>query len=216
MNNNCEYIHETIVRDIVDVITDVKDSEQIQGIFNRGRSFKSIAQASSNLVLVFPVITTRSLDIHNASMVCKAVERKAVSMLQMLFSAVSITNSDNAIDYLKNFHSNLHLDNDLTVDQFIDAVDRFVVQQEGAGLLEVDREKYDCIMADLKNLNHTLPEDINDVSINEYRIYPQAKYGSSSIVKEARGDAYAASKSLVQKCGRSRISLLESKAVFSN
>ena len=64
-------------------------------------------------------------------MVCKAVERKAVSMLQMLFSAVSITNSDNAIDYLKNFHSNLHLDNDLTVDQFIDAVDRFVVQQEG-------------------------------------------------------------------------------------
>lgn len=191
--NNCEYIHETVVRDIVDVITDVKKSEQIQGIFNRGRSFKSVAQASSNLVLVFPVITTNTIDIKTASMICKAIERKAVSMLQMLFAAVSITDSDNAIDYLRNFHTNLHLDNDMTVDQFIDAVDKFVIQQESAGIVTItDQEAYNSIMADLKNLNYTLPEDICDSSINDYKIYPQSRYGKTSIVKEAV--PYAASK----------------------
>ena len=46
-----QHIHETVLKDIVDVITDIKDSETLPG-FIRGKnsSFKSIAKGSSNLI----------------------------------------------------------------------------------------------------------------------------------------------------------------------
>lgn len=186
--NKCEQIHETVIRDIVDIIMDIKNSDEVSILLNRGKSYKSVAQASSNLVLVFPVVSSKAVDIKNASMICKAIERKAVSMLQMLFSAVSITNADNAIDYIKQFHTNLKLDNDLNLDQFIDAVDTFVINSESAGLLEItDKVVYDTMMSGLKDLNYTLPDDISDCSINEYKIYPQI-YGTSNIIREKQGD----------------------------
>ena len=64
---NSHMIHETVIRDIIDVISDVKDSDNIAGLFGRKRSFRSIASATSNLTLVFPVICSNNIsaaDIH--------------------------------------------------------------------------------------------------------------------------------------------------------
>ena len=168
--SNMRIIHETIIRDIVDVISNVKDSDTLTGVFNK-KSFKSITKASQALTLVFPVLCTKNMDIENASMVSKAIERKAVGMLQMLFSAICVSDAKDAIDYVSRFHTNLKFDSDLTIDGFIDALDTYVANQEAAGhSIIVDREKYEAVKNDLRNINHYLPSSISETSLSSFKI----------------------------------------------
>lgn len=184
---NANRIHETVIRDIVDVISDVKKSDEIKGIMNRGTSFRSAAQASSNFTLVFPTICSTNISIDNASMVSKATERKAVSMLQILFTAISISDSSNAVEYLKNFHTNLDMNgSDITVDGFMDALDKYIINQEGVQI--TDRELYEAVKQDLRNLSYVLPESVSEHGLDKFRIYPQSLYGNTSIVNEADSD----------------------------
>ena len=120
-------IHETVLRDIVDLATDIKDSDEVKRIANRqtGVSFKSITSKAEALTMVFPVICSKNMSYDSASIVCKAIERKAVTLLQMLFSAAQITDAKDGIDYISRFHSNLNTGS-LTVDQFLDVMDNFV------------------------------------------------------------------------------------------
>lgn len=162
-------IHETIIRDVMDVIADVKDSEEIKGLRNRSGSFKSIASASQNLTLVFPVITSTSLSIEAASMITKAYERKAVSMLQILFTSASITDSTNGLDYLKKFHTNLKVSDNITVDSLIDALDKYVVQKEG--MTYAQKQAYKAISEDVRrNLNTFVPDEISEHGLHECTI----------------------------------------------
>ena len=98
--NDCRQLHETVVKDIVDVISDIKNFDQIDWINNRN-STGSIAKRASNLVLVFPVMVSNSLNIQTAMIVSKAIERKCCSLLQILFSSMQTTNADNLQDYIK-------------------------------------------------------------------------------------------------------------------
>ena len=56
--NDSKTIHETVIKDIVDVFHDLKDHDEVKMILNRDdkKSFSSIAKASSNLTLTFPVL----------------------------------------------------------------------------------------------------------------------------------------------------------------
>lgn len=177
---NCNMIHETVIRDIADVIYDVKNSDEIKGIRNK-KSFRSVAQASSNLTLVFPIIVSKNMSIDNAAMISKAMERKAVSMLQMLFSAMNISAVDNGIEYLSNFHTNLKIDDKMSVDSFINALDKFIVNNES---MVSDIELYEQAKRDLKNLNYFLPDSLNESSLNDYKVIPQAYFGEATIINE--------------------------------
>ena len=90
--NKYQMIHETIVRDVVDIIDGVKDFDQVDWILNKRNSVGSIAKRASNLILVFPVLISNSLSIQTATIISKAIERKCVALLQVLFSAVNMTN----------------------------------------------------------------------------------------------------------------------------
>lgn len=182
---NCNMIHETVIRDIADVIYDVKNADELKGFMNK-KSFRSVAQASSNLTLVFPIITSKNMSIDNASMVAKAMERKAVTMLQLLFSAISISAVDNGLEYISNFHTNLKIDDKISVDGFIDALDKFVVNNESVTISNI--ELYEKAKQDLKNLNYVLPDSLNETSLNEYKVYPQAYFGEPVVVREADKD----------------------------
>ena len=179
---NCNMIHETVIRDIADIIYDVKNADELKGFMNK-KSFRSVAQASSNLTLVFPIITSKNMSIDNAAMVAKAMERKAVSMLQMLFSAISISAVDNGIEYLSNFHTNLKIDDKMSIDGFIDALDKFVVNNESVRISDI--ELYEKAKQDLKNLNYILPDSLNETSLNEYRVLPQSYLGECAVICEA-------------------------------
>lgn len=194
---NCEMIHETVIRDIADVIYDIKNSDELKGFRNK-KSFRSVAQASSNLTLVFPVAVSKNANIENAAMVTKAIERKAVSMLQMLFAAMNISAVENGTEFISQFHTNLKMDNKITVDGFIDALDKFVVNNES---VVSDMELFEAAKRDLKNINHILPESLNESSINDYRVYPQAYFGESRVVNEARGNSISVN---IQSSGSKR------------
>lgn len=79
-----------------------------------GKYFRSISRATSNLILTFPMIVDDSVSIKTASMVSKAVEKKIVLMLQMLFSAISVTNNKNAFDFVSKIHKNITSDDVLS------------------------------------------------------------------------------------------------------
>ena len=118
--SNCRTLHETVIKDVIDLIADAKDTaKEVNWITKKDRNFTSVAKASSNLTLVFPVMVSRSLDIQNAAMISKAIERKCVSMLQMLFAATSIDNAEDVYDYISQFHTNISAKDHLSVDDFL-------------------------------------------------------------------------------------------------
>ena len=127
--NECQTIHETIVRDVVTMIIDcAKEHDLSDGFFSFGKgrqkSFRSISKASSNLILTFPVIVSSTVGLDEAVMICKSHERKCANMMQMLFSALCVSDGEiNAYDYLRRFHTNLNFDDDdLNVDNFMDTI----------------------------------------------------------------------------------------------
>jgi hypothetical protein len=172
---------------------DFKNSDELKGFMNRTNSFKSIASASSNLTLVFPVICSRSINIDNAAMTTKAIERKCVTMLQMLFSALCITDSNNLMDHLSRFHTNLKMNQNFTVDDFIEIVDKAALS-ENSGIEIIDREAYMAIKEDMKNLNYFLPDSINETSINQYKVRGQSQYGPKVVIERAGDSPYDTAK----------------------
>ena len=74
----------------------------------------NIAKSAMGLTAVFPVIVTEATPLDQAVMVAKAVERKAVGMLEMIFAANQITNAQSAKDYLNQVHNNLSSNLDLS------------------------------------------------------------------------------------------------------
>lgn len=184
MSNNGQ-IHETVLRDIVDIMMDVKDNDEIQIFTNKDKVYKSVASASKDLVLVFPVVCSRSVHIENASMVTKAIERKAASMLQMLFSAYQITNADNAIEYIHQFHSNINFGGDnMTVDSFIDAIDK-IAQMDESGIECINPKLVQMVKEELKDMYTVLPDSINESAITNYRVLPESTRMPSRVIQEA-------------------------------
>ena len=185
MDKDCKCIHETIIRDILDVISDVKDADELDG-FHSKKSFKSIASASKNLTLVFPVIVSKGLTIDSAAMVTKAIERKCVMMLQMLFSAMNISNSANAMEYIKQFHTNMKMDDTITPDSIISAMDDLVLSKEGAVSEYIlhDPKTKRLIENDMKNIDYVLPDSISEYGLEDYSIIN--RMGHTIIVNEAK------------------------------
>ena len=178
MINNCKTLHETIVKDVIDVVSSVKDFDEIEWLRNTNRT-GSIARRANNLVLVFPVIISSSLNIETPMIISKAIERKCVSLLQILFSSIQLTNADNMQDYLKQFHTNLNL-NRMDLGEFMDVMDALVDE----GSVEItDKDAYDAVREDMQNINYYLNESFNPTSINDYKVIN--RYGDPIVMQES-------------------------------
>ena len=184
MSNKCQ-IHETVLRDIIDIMTDVKDNDEIQIFMNKNKVYKSVASASNDLVLVFPVVCSRAVHIENASMVTKAIERKAASMLQMLFSAYQMTDADNAVDFIHKFHTNVNFGgNNMTVDSFIDTIDK-IAQMDESGIECINPNLVQAIKEELKDMYTVLPDSVNETAITSYRVMPETARMPARVIQEA-------------------------------
>lgn len=208
--NHCQQLHETIVRDIIDVIDDVRDFDQIEWIRNKN-NVGSIAKRTSNLILVFPVICSTSISMQTASIITKAIERKCVSLLQILFSSMQLTSVDNMYDYLRQFHTNLDLRGGLTLDDFMGIMDKMV--DEGAVQVS-DMELYQAVREDMHNINYYLSTDLNPSSINDYRMRKDT-YGESHIVKEANDQSFGKYQKDIQNMISSDVSK-RSKEIYNS
>lgn len=172
---NCQMLHETIVRDIVDVIDGIKNYDQIEWINNKNRT-GSIVKQASNLVLVFPVLVSNSLSIATAAMITKAIERKCSALLQILFASINISDADDLKDFIGKFHRNFN--SKMSLDDFMTAMDDLT---ESGQIEVINKEEYDAVMEDMKNLNYYLDNTFNENAINNYK-YKTDKYGNHNIV----------------------------------
>lgn len=177
--NKYQMVHETVVRDIVDILDGVKDFDQVDWILNKRNSVGSIAKRASNLILVFPVLISNSLSIQTATIISKAIERKCVALLQVLFSAVNLTNATDLYEYIGQFHGNLN--KQLSLDDFMNAVDRL----SEAGVIRItDAEVYNAVKEDMHNINNFLDDLYNPIPLTRYKNITN-KFGESGIIKEA-------------------------------
>lgn len=180
MQNESITLHETVVRDVFDVLKDMKDIDQVEWI-RRGNDVGSIARRSSNLILVFPVLTSTSISIGTATMIQKAIERKCVALLQILFSSIQFCeDAENIQEYIKKFHRNLNTGT--TFDDMISVLDD-MIKDESA--IITDADAYNMVKEDMKNINYVLSTDLNPIGINEYK-YISDVHGHRSIFCEAK------------------------------
>lgn len=182
-------IHESIIRDIIDLANIADGDEMTVNPFSN-KVYKSVAAATDKLTLIFPVFCSNNISIENSVMVSKAIERKCVTMMQMLFSAMQISDARNAIDYISKFHGNLDASLDdvasLTVDDYVDMINKYASTQEHA--VFNDAKAWQQLSESVKNFNYTLPEDINENSLNNYRVDHMGNSINISIIKEDKID----------------------------
>ena len=174
---NHTIIHETIVRDIVDLINTARNTDFID--LKNDVSIKSISHASDAMTLVVPIPTSTGVSVSSASMVAKSIERKYATMLQMVFSAININNSDNGIDYLRRFHTNLKMDDKLSLDSYMDFMASLPLD-ESVNPIEYKNELR-SVMEDLKyHTSYLVKEAFNPVSLSDYRLVNT--YGREKII----------------------------------
>ena len=180
-------------KNLVDAATGIDYIETGENISRAVRDYKSsnlayssIAKAASDLVMIFPVMCPDTISISTAAMVSKAIERKAVSLLQLVLSAANVQTVDNAFEYLKKFHSNIKSGGD--VDDYIYAINKIatdknffrdvMVTREGANIngfdIHVSTEATQKMLDFLKSDNFVLPESVNDRRISDFKITESA------------------------------------------
>lgn len=175
MDQNCKVIHETSlghIMDIWDALMDIKKEADYDKLMKSAKknnplgASSSIAKASSNLTLVFPVLCSKGISIEAASMVSKAIEKNAVSMLQRLFASWQIAGSDvtSLADYLAKFHGNINT-RVASLDDIFRMQDAVAKRTPGSKL---SFKESSSVKADMQNINFVLPNSINENSLMRY------------------------------------------------
>lgn len=205
---NPKAIHEVQLSSIVNIaksagqsVANVTDKERrkVKKYGERAAgSYSSIAKATSGLTMVFPVICSSSISIDAASMITKAIERRSITMLQILLAATQLTNCANLMEYIESIHTNLNV-NKMDLDEFIEfmgdlpdnidsikggyknAIDTYSETYVDANTLRDINE--DC----RTNLNYYFESDISDRSLNDFTYINN--YGISRIVESSINEA---------------------------
>lgn len=170
----------------------------ISGTSSTGFKMNSnIAKEAKGLTAVFPVLVSESVSVEQAQMIAKAAERKYVTMFQMLFAASQITDAKSAQSYLKKFHNNItsSLDlSDMTVDDVIDFANKLDEEVQTTALTNAHiTEATKAVLEDLafnENYTKVLAENLNPVSLNNYKVKTVFGDYKATQVSEANDDYY--------------------------
>lgn len=170
----------------------------INGTSSTGFKMNSnIAKEAKGLTAVFPVLVSESVSVEQAQMIAKAAERKYVTMFQMLFAASQITDAKSAQSYLKKFHNNItsSLDlSDMTVDDVIDFANKLDEEVQTTALTNARiTEAAKAVLEDLafnESYTKVLAENLNPVSLNNYKVKTVFGDYKATQVSEANDDYY--------------------------
>lgn len=183
------YIRETVIKDVIDLLVAIKDGDE--NFLRKLRPKKdkyssSIAKGSKDLIMTFPIICSNTIDIKTATMVSKAIERKCVTMLQLLFSANCITDEKSAADFIKNFHNNIDMGN-ISVDDFLNYSNKLSKEFNMGSIYKEENDLIQNIKDEMKTLEFevSLPVDsVNESSLQDFKI--SNKYDDIHVIREAR------------------------------
>ena len=154
------YIQESILSDIINVYDNVTaDDFSLDKLLPTQaggyKSFKSINSATKDLVLTFPVMFSRNMELATAELIAKALETKYANLVKMLLTAMAITNATDAIDYVKNIHSNMQFNDGIDVDDYL-TINNKLAKESGAMTMFTPGTK--AVYENYKHsLKHSLP-----------------------------------------------------------
>lgn len=160
-------IHETVISDLGKLFEKFDGIDIIKKTFgsNKGNinSASSIAKAASNLVLTFPVLVDESVSLNTAQILTRAIEGKALVMLQLLFSAISVqslTDDETAFDVIGKIHKNLNSDD---IEDYIQRMETMATNESYEALdhlMKTIREEN--IAIDTYTFNESYPAPIDE------------------------------------------------------
>ena len=177
-----------ILKDLITDVLDAADGTEIgKFISKKNPSIKSITRANKDLTMTFPVMVSNTVDPVSAQLVARALERKFVTLTQMLLSAISITSSKDAIDHLKNVHANLDLSS------FFDVDDYLAVSEEATAMHIFDADTVKAVYEAFRQ------ERLRAKPVNHLITRPQTPVRP---MKEEFGEEY--SDSLLTSLGKAR------------
>jgi len=154
------YIQESILSDIINVYDNVTaDDFSLDKLLPTQaggyKSFRSINSATKDLVLTFPVMFSRNMELATAELIAKALEAKYANLVKMLLTAMAITNATDAIDYVKNIHSNMQFNDGIDVDDYL-TINNKLAKESGAMTMFTPGTK--AVYENYKHsLKHSLP-----------------------------------------------------------
>lgn len=162
-------IHETVISDLGKLFEKFDGIDIIKKTFgsNKGNinSASSIAKAASNLVLTFPVLVDESVSLNTAQILTRAIEGKALVMLQLLFSAISVQSlkdDETAFDVIGKIHKNLNSDD---IEDYIQRMETMATNESYEALdhlMKTIREEN--IAIDTYTFNESYPTPIDEAS----------------------------------------------------
>lgn len=171
-------IHETVISDLGKLFEKFDGIDIIKKTFgsNKGNinSASSIAKAASNLVLTFPVLVDESVSLNTAQLLTRAIEGKALVMLQLLFSAISVQSlkdDETAFDVIGKIHKNLNSDD---IEDYIQRMETMATNESYEALdhlMKTIREENIAIDSYIFNESYPSPidEDANTKSMNDVK-----------------------------------------------
>lgn len=197
--DNSQQLQRTVVKDIVafcedssikDVMDAINTAAATGSKFLNGASARpsgSIVARTSQLVLVFPVLVSNAIKLETAVLISKAIEKKCVSLLQILFSAINLTEYNDTrdlYDYLAKFHTNLNVNpGAVTLDDFINAMDAMVAREAAT---VINKDAYDSIMTEMRLINSVAKDTFRESSVNDFAV-TKTKFGQTIVSLEAGG-----------------------------
>lgn len=162
-------IHETVISDLGKLFEKFDGIDIIKKTFgsNKGNinSASSIAKAASNLVLTFPVLVDESVSLNTAQILTRAIEGKALVMLQLLFSAISVQSlkdDETAFDVIGKIHKNLNSDD---IEDYIQRMETMATNESYEALdhlMKTIREEN--IAINTYTFNESYPAPIDEAS----------------------------------------------------
>ena len=160
-------------------------------------SYSSIANASSKLIAVFPVLTSRTVSFDTARMTSKYIEQLSCQFFMFVLQQANISNAKDGIAYLRQFHQNLNMGDDNTdaviaamqswIDAytkgtqesttFADALNNEVLSEAMVDPFMMQSDDVKISASDMRELMHAMQESaniqfydtkLNPLSIDDY------------------------------------------------
>ena len=165
----------SVIKDLVSVAKNSKEQKKKKDNNYLGGS---ISKYSKNMILTFPVLCDDTLSIETAQMISRVNEKNITTMLQLLFSSMSIK-GNNGAEVLAQFHKNIE---NTSMDDIVNTLNSIAGTQESAIERARDREALKIMTEALKSIKTFPRESLNEKSLSDYLV---RNYGNKTIVYEA-------------------------------